>query len=133
MSEETQSKIDKAIKIYRELRDELKAERKKFKEYEESQKEKMERLSMFLKKQATALGLESLQTKNGTAYPVKKEFYRIGDFEAFCEYIKETGNFHLLEKRVAKLAAKEVHDDEGLPPGILYSSEIEYQVRKPSK
>lgn len=126
-------KVDKVIATYRDIRDKLAAERKVFKARENDLKERLELLSGWLKLKAEEVGVDGFKTPYGTAFEVKKEYYRIDDFDAFTSYLMETGNFQLLEKRVAKLAAKEVHDEEGIPPGIAYSSEIEYQVRKPSK
>jgi hypothetical protein len=48
--------------------------------------------------------------------------------------VKATDNFQCLEKRVAKLAVKEIHDATGqLPPGLDYVVEVEMDVRKAAK
>lgn len=126
--------IDKVIKTYIRLRDELDASRKAQKEYEKEIKFKLERLSMWLKEYAESEGVKSIATDYGTAYKVTKDWVRVGSWDKVFAWIKKTGNWQMLEKRIGKLATKEIMEKTGkIPPGVEYSQEIEYQVRKPSK
>ena len=137
MSEPVQFKsIDEAIEAYVNTRDELRAKQQAFKLEEDAMKLRMEQISMWLRDKADELGVDSFKTQFGTAYRSVKTSYRVatGGWDAFIGWVKETGNFQCLEKRVAKLATKEIHDDTGtIPPGLDYVAEVEFDVRRPTK
>lgn len=126
--------VDDAIKEYVRKRDELDVERKKYNAYERDAKDHLERIGQWLKEKADDLGLNTLSGDSGTAYRTTKISYRMGNWDEFITWIQDTGNFHCLEKRVAKLATAEIHNETGIvPPGVEYVAEIEMQVRRPSK
>lgn len=126
--------VDEAIEKYVELRDFMSAETKKYNELEAGIKGELEKISMWLRDKGDALGVDSFKTKCGTAFRSVKTSYRIGAWEEYIEWIKATGNFQCLEKRAAKLAVKEIHDVTGIiPPGLNYSAEVEFSVRRPTK
>ena len=142
--------VDEAIEIYVDTRDALRLHMKKAKEKEEELKELMDKISTWLRDKADEIGVESFRTKHGTAYRNVKQTYRIRDWDAFVEFIKETDNFQLLEKRVGKRAAAEVHqhnvalnkehenDEEytpidEIPAGLDYIVEVEFNVLRPGK
>lgn len=137
MSEPIQFKsIDEAIEAYVATRDELRAKQQAFKLEEDAMKLRMEQISMWLRDKADELGVDSFKTQFGTAYRSVKTSYRVatGGWDTFIGWVKETGNFQCLEKRVAKLATKEIHDDTGaIPPGLDYVAEVEFDVRRPTK
>lgn len=125
--------IDQLIERYIEIRDELDDERKKYNYFEASAKDMMARLSMAMKEFADKNGkLQSIAGIHGTAYRSLKESFRVGKWEDILEYIKTTGNFQMLEKRIAKLATQEIYRSTGeLPPGVEYVAEEEFLVRRP--
>jgi hypothetical protein len=126
-------RIDEMVKIYRDVRDELSVERKAFKQKEANSKDLMARISMALRDKADELGVDTFNTPFGTAYRNVKKFYRVGNWDKIIDFIKQTGNFQMLEKRVAKNATAEIHDALGeVPPGIDFSVEVEFAVRKPT-
>lgn len=126
--------IDELIKRYVEVRDELSAETKKYKNFEASAKDMMARLSMALKDKGDQLGVNTFSTNDGTAYRNIKKSYRVGDWSSVLDYIKRTENWQMLEKRIAKLATQEIHTESGeIPPGVDYVVEEEFLVRRPSK
>ena len=137
MSEPVKFKsIDEAIEAYVNTRDELRAKQQAFKLEEDAMKVRMEQISMWLRDKADELGVDSFKTQFGTAYRSVKTSYRVatGGWDSFIGWVKETGNFQCLEKRVAKLATKEIHDDTGaIPPGLDYVAEVEFDVRRPTK
>ena len=125
--------IKSAVKVYVQQRDRLRAWQKKRDEEEAARKTELEAIEMWLIAKADELGVDSFKTSFGTAYKQIKEHFRIGDWPSFVEYVKETNNFQLFEKRVAKLAAKEVKDTTGeLPKGLEYSSEFVMHVLRPT-
>lgn len=128
--------IDEAVGSYVSLRDELKAKQQAFKQEEDSIKLQLEQMAMWIRDKADELGVDSFKTQYGTAFRSVKTSYKVatGGWETFIDWIKETGNFQCLEKRAAKLAVKEIHDDTGeVPPGLSYSAEVEINVRRPGK
>ena len=137
MSEPVKFKsIDEAIEAYVNTRDELRAKQQAFKLEEDAMKANMEQISMWLRDKADELGVDSFKTQFGTAYRSVKTSYRVatGGWDNFIGWVKETGNFQCLEKRVAKLATKEIHNDTGeIPPGLDYVAEVEFDVRRPTK
>lgn len=131
---QTFNTIDEAVEKFVELRDYLAVERKKFEELEKNIKAELEEISMWLRDKGDALGVDSFNTRYGTAYRAIKTKYLCGNWDEFIDWVIKTGNTQCLEHRVAKLATKEIHDISGeVPPGVLYSAEVEFQVRRPTK
>lgn len=125
--------IDEVIEKYVSLRDELDASRRDFKAIENDLKEKMTTLSLWLREQSDELGVDSFKTHHGTAYRVTKDFVRVGNWQKTLDFIKDTENWQFLEKRLGKIAVKEYMSENGdVPPGVEYSTEVEFQVRKPN-
>jgi hypothetical protein len=128
------SNLDEAINTYVATRDELAAERKAYNTYEAMAKNYMDRIEMYIKTIADEMGVDSVKSKSGTAYRTVKTAYRVGNWEEYITWLKETGNFQCLEKRAAKNAVKEVHDETGeIPPGLEYHVEVGFDVRRPTK
>lgn len=125
--------VGDAVKFFVLQRDRLRAWTKKMEEEEARRKQALLEIEMWLLTQADKLGVDSFKTSFGTAYKQIKEHYRIGNWEDFVAYVKETNNFQLFEKRVAKLAAKEIHNTtKEIPRGLDYSSEYVMHVLRPS-
>lgn len=126
--------IDEAVEKYVELRDYLGVERKKFDALEKDIKSELEQISMWLRDKGDNLGVDSFNTRYGTAYRAVKTSYTCGNWQEFIDWVIKTNNTQCLEHRVAKLATKEIHDVTGeLPPGVNYSAEVEFLVRRPTK
>lgn len=126
--------INEAIEKYIELRDFLSSEKKKFDQLESDIKGELETISMWLRDRGDALGVDSFKSPKGTAFRSVKTSYKVGDWDSYIKWVDETKNFQCLEKRAAKLAVKEIHDITGeVPPGLDYSAEVEFVVRRPSK
>ena len=126
--------IDDAIDVYVKTRDDLAACRKEFNKYEADAKYYMDRIEMFLKDKADEIGVESFKCKSGTAFRSVKTQYQVGNWDDFIGWVLETGNVQCLEKRAAKNACKEIHDEEGdVPPGLNYRVEVGMDVRRPTK
>ncbi len=126
--------INDAVRVYVEERDQLSAYMKIATAHEAEVKGRMAKISMWLRDKGDELGTDSFKTQYGTAYRNVKTSYRMGDWAKFIDWVQRTDNFQCLEKRVAKNATKEVHDDTGdVPPGIEFVAEIEFNVRRPTK
>jgi hypothetical protein len=126
--------VEKVIRAYVKARDQLAESRTVQKELEKDINLKLDRLSMWLKEYAEGQGVTSVATDFGTAYKVTKDWVRVGNWDEVFAFIKKTKNWQMLEKRIGKVATKEIMESSGaIPPGVEYSQEIEYQVRKPTK
>ncbi len=125
--------VGDAVKYFVLQRDRLRAWTKKMEEEEAKRKQVLTEIEMWLLEQSNKLGVDSFKTPAGTAYKQIKEHYRIGNWDEFVSYVKRTNNFQLFEKRVAKLAAKEIHNTtKEIPTGLDYSSEYVMHVLRPS-
>lgn len=126
--------IDKLIGMGVEVRDELKAEKRKFSKYEAEAKGLLSQISHALKLKGDSLGVNSFSTAEGTAFRSLKESYRVGNWASAFKFMQETGNWQMLEKRVGKLATKEIHKATGaVPPGVEYIAEEEFVIRRPNE
>jgi len=127
-------KVGDVINRYVNLRDSLKEWKKEVEIEEAARKKVLEELEVKLLIKADEDGVESFKTIYGTAFKSLTEHYRIANWPSFIEYVKKTDNFALLQKRVTKTVAKEVHVETGLlPDGLDYYSEFTMNVRRPTK
>lgn len=123
--------VDDVIREYICIRNMLAAERKTFSQLEGVLKSDMEQLSMWLRDLGDKIGTDQFKTKGGVAYRSENKSYRVGNWDDVLDYIKETGNWQMLEKRIGKNATKEIHDETGkIPPGVDFSLEVDFKVRK---
>lgn len=126
--------IDSAIATYIATRDDLDRERKAYNKYEARAKNYMSRIEMFVKDKADELGMDSVRTPSGTAFRSIKTAYRVGNWDEFWAFCQANNYSHCVEKRAAKNAVKEIHDETGeIPPGLEYHVEIGFDFRRPSK
>lgn len=126
--------VEALVAEYRDVRAELDDARHTYQDFEIACKEKMAIISMKLREIADKMHLNALPTNAGTAYRTTKEHFRVGDWNQILEWIKANNHWQVLEKRIAKLATKEIYEATGvMPPGVEYSAEIEFVVRKNSK
>lgn len=126
--------VDEAVAWYVADRDYISSYMKIANAHDALYKTRMQRVSMWLREKGDELGIDSFKTQHGTAYRNVKVSYRVGDWTSFIGWVERTQNFQCLEKRVAKLATKEIHDATGeIPPGIEYVAEVEFNVRRPTK
>jgi len=124
--------VGAVVEKYVALRDDLRTWKKGVDEEEARRKRELEEIEMSLLAQADRMGVDSFKTPFGTAYKQLTEHFRIGDWTKFVDYVKRTDNFQLFEKRVAKLAAKEIKETAGLPEGLDYTSEYVVHVLRPT-
>lgn len=76
-------------------------------------------------------GIDSVRTANGTAYKSKRTSATVRDWDLTLDYIRQHDLWNMLEKRVNKVAVEEfVNENEGLPPGVDWRSEITVNVRR---
>ncbi len=124
--------VDEAVKTYIERRDALREFQHDAKWREMEMKEELERISMWLRDKADALGVDNFKTPHGTAYRNTKTNYVIEDWESFIQYILNTGYVQLLQKRVSVAAARELEEElKEIPLGLTKEIEVEFNVLRP--
>lgn len=148
---------DKLISIYVAMRDAISIKEKAFKKEKGDIKEKMGVIEKELFKRLEADGLDSLKSDSGTAFKSTKQFVGVENFDEFMKFliksvidtavsgpnplggtqavidhVLQNASLQFLNKVVNKAAVLEYMEENNdkLPPGIKYSSEIVIQVRK---
>lgn len=128
-----QMKVDELISTYIKARNQLATDRKAYKQREERVKTHMSIISMLLRDRGDIAGVDSFATAEGTAYRNRKETYRVAVWDEVAKYVLETGNIHILQKRVSPNAVKEIRDEAGeAPPGLEHVVTEEFAVRSPT-
>jgi len=127
-------RVDELISMYIAARNQLATDRKGYKAREAKVKLHLQVISMILMDKADkAGGVDTLATDKGTAYRKIKETFNVSVWDDLCAYVKLTGNFSVLQKRVSPNAVKDVREQEGeLPGGIESRVETEFAVRSPT-
>lgn len=127
-------RVDALIQTYIDARNQLATDRKAYKAREAAVKLHLSMISMILMDKADkAGGVDTLATDKGTAYRKTKETFRVSVWEDLCAYVKDTGNFSVLQKRVSPNAIKEAREQDGhVPPGVEPHVEVEFAVRSPA-
>lgn len=128
------STIDEAIGTYVATRDDLAEHRQAYNAYEARAKNYLDRIETWIRIKADELGMDSLKGPSGTAYRTVKNSYRVQNWDEFWSWATENGFSHVVEKRAAKLAVQEIHNETGeIPPGLDHIVEVRFDVRRPSK
>ena len=123
--------VKTAVEKYVMIRGKLSTARKSFDEFETVCKQRQSSINDYLIGLSNNLGVDSFKTLHGTAYKTVKTSYRVDDWSEYAKWLLETENMQCVEKRAAKLAVKEIHDETGqIPPGLSLYQEIEFTVRK---
>lgn len=127
-------RVDALIQTYIDARNQLATDRKAYKAREAKVKLHLSMISMMLMDKADkAGGVDTLATDKGTAYRKVKETFSVSNWDDLVAYVKISGNFSVLQKRVSPNAVKEVREQEGeLPGGIEPRVEVEFAVRSPT-
>lgn len=124
--------VDKLVPLYIACRNQLATDTHGYKLRKARVKNFMGLISMVLRDKADVVGTDTFKGTYGTAFRQTKEKFSISDWDQFSAWLLRTGNTHILQKRVAPNAVKEVREVEGLPPGINVFSEVEFAVRSPT-
>lgn len=123
--------VDEVVERYVALRDrktQLKSEyEKQVMEIEAG----MRRCERFLLGALNAQGAESIRTKAGTTFKSERASVGVADWDDFIAWVKETGNYSMIEKRANATAVQEYRNvNHDLPPGVNYSTRLVVHVRR---
>jgi len=120
--------VDRMLEI-RERRSKLKRE---FDERDGSLKTMYTQGENWLLKHLQDTGLKSFKVDGATVFTKVNQRWGIGDWSAFTDWVKATGNIDLLGKRVASTNMDQfVKEAEGeTPPGIKQDAVVSVNIRK---
>ena len=126
-------KIDDVIEAYMKLRANKEAIEREAKNKVSALIGKMELMEAWLLAKMEEDGVTSYKSPRGTAFKTTSSFANVADWDAMLEYVLANEAFHLLERRVNKLAVKS-YIDEGQPPppGVNYVTKLDINIRKPT-
>ena len=125
-------RLDDVIGAVIKVRDHIDALKKLHKEQLAPENAKLEKLEVFLQLQLTTLGTTSFAAKGiGTAYLQEVVGVTVEDWESTLAWIKDTGLWEMLEKRVSKTVVQEfMEGNQAVPPGVKVRRETEVRIRR---
>lgn len=127
MAADAQGVVDKMIEI-REERAKLK---KEFESRDRQLREMYERGENWLLKHMQDTGHKSFKVDGATVFTKTNHRYSFGDWVGFSDWVKQTGEVDLLQKRVSSTAMDTYLKDNGeLPPGIKQDPVVSVNIRK---
>lgn len=132
MSEETTLSADKLAKVYIKMRDKRQELARQFEEQDSELKEKMEIVENKMLDLCKDLGADSIKTAHGTIIRSVKTRYWTADWESMHNFIKDTGAYDLLERRIHQSNMKQwlQENPDQLPMGLNSESRYSTTVRR---
>lgn len=122
-----QEVVDRMMEL-REKRSELK---KQFEEKDRALREMYERGENWLLKHMQETGHQSFKVEGATVFTKTTKRYSFGDWTAFSDWVKQTGEVDLLQHRISSTNMDTfLKTSEGLPPGIKQDPVINVNIRK---
>lgn len=121
---------DLAVKTYIDLRDENKQIEKEADAKVAANKEKMEKLGIWIQLKAEKDKLDKVPTKHGTVFWTVGANCSVANSDVFFSFVQQEGAWELLEKRASKVGVRDyiaAHKD--VPPGVNYSTYSQINVR----
>ncbi len=93
---------------------------------------KMKTMEAWLLNELNKAGLDSFNKNGvGTAFKSTRTSAKVADWEVSLDYIKENDLWHMLEKRISKMAVEEFIEANGeAPPGIAITREVTVNIRR---
>jgi hypothetical protein len=128
--------VEDLVAAYLKLRGEKDAMTEIFEQAEAQIKQEMSNLEHKLLGLCATVGADSIKTSAGTVIRTLHERYYTQDWYGFKQFVRETDNLDLFERRINQGNFKEYlkdNPDMGLPPGVNVLREYKATVRKPSK
>ena len=101
----------------------------------ESEKKKLDAVEVACLSKLIEMDVENVKTEFGTVSKDKKESFTVEDKTMLMDWVKETGEWEILDNRVNAPNTRTFlseHNGE-LPPGIKYSAFVKTRFRKPTK
>lgn len=124
-------KLSELVAKYIELRDKKAQIKAEYDGKVAKLDENLDKIEAVLLKTFDSTGMESVKTEFGTAYTSTRTTASVADPDAFMTYCKANDAWHLLEKRVSKVAVEQYKDEhQDVPPGVSYRAERTVNIRR---
>lgn len=133
MSEEQKAGPQPAevISVMLELRDQRAQLKKEYEEKDRVLRKKYERGENWLLQHMQETGHEKFTAGGATVYTSMNTRTSIPDWNAFCDYVRETGQVDLLQKRLSSTNLKELMKDNPTPPpGVAVEEVVSVNIRR---
>lgn len=128
-----QPKAEDIIQRMLELRDQRSQLKKQFEEDDRKLRKMYERGENWLLQHMHETGHEKFTAGGATVFQSKTTRASIPDWTALCDYIRETGEVDLLQKRVSSTNLKEfMKSGNPTPPGVKVEEVVNVNIRKSS-
>jgi hypothetical protein len=122
---------EEAAKRYTQVRDEIDALDREYKDNKAKLKEKLVTLENWFTSKAQEDGLETIKTPLGTAYWSRHQSATVASREDFFSFCKEHDAWDLVESRASKTAVRSYLETYGeIPPGINYNTVRVFNFRR---
>lgn len=134
-AELNEMRVDELLAMTIRLRNQLSTDRKGWKLREAKVKAQITTIGSVMLNRCTQLGVDSFRTEAGSGYRSQTERFKVAPdgWSDLTNYILESGNFHLLQKRVSSDAVREIRAAEGqVPPGVEVTPIEQFVVRSPT-
>ena len=126
--------IDQIIAYYIAFRNKLKEFKDKYKLAIEPYENKMSVLEGKALKFLDESGARTIRTDEGTAYVKNKDSATVGDPDRFIKYVKDHGEYELLDRRANLNAVRDfIKEHDKPPPGVNFSSMRVVRFMSPSQ
>ena len=124
--------MEKLVKVYIKLRDEIKRVTDERDAEINQLKEKQNAISQAMLAALRETGAESMRTTHGTVWKTVKTRYFVNDWAAFNAFVKEHDAIELFEKRIHQTNMTEfLKNNPGvIPPTLNADSQYDVSVRK---
>ena len=118
----TRATIDERVEQYVQIRDKIRELEKAHEEMIKPYKDALSGLNSILLQHLQKLGVESARTAAGTVYVTERTSASLADVTAFWDYVINTKEFDLIDKRANKTAVADYVKSNGIaPPGVNYA------------
>ena len=129
--ETVHANIEKRVKQYVGIRDAIKAMKDKHEKELEDLVDIQNKLTGIIQTCLEAVGAESIKTSEGTAYTTTRYTASLQDPAAFMQFVKDTDNFDLMDRKANAPAVRDYVAEHGtLPPGVNLSSISTIGIRR---
>lgn len=123
--------MDQVVEAYLKLRAHRDTVVKRQKEELAPVQDQLNKLLAWTHGQLISQGQKNARVDSGTCFLQTDTSIVVEDWAQTIEFIKTTGQFELLEKRVSKGVVQEFIESTGtIPPGVKVTSDISCHIRK---
>ena len=133
MENQNEPSVNEVLKRMLEIRDKRAEIKKDFEEKDRKLRQMYERGENWLLDHMQKTGHSSFKADGISVYTSETTRASIPDWNALCDYIRESGNVDLLQKRVNTKNLKQL-DEEGkpTPPGVKTEQVVSVNIRRNS-